>query len=38
MLAAPDYTQLVVDEVLVSQDKPLLVVLALGFGLLDSML
>jgi ATP-binding cassette subfamily B protein RaxB len=34
MLAAPYYTQLVVDEVLVSQDKPLLVVLALGFGLL----
>lgn len=34
VLAAPYYTQLVVDEVLVSQDKPLLVVLALGFGLL----
>jgi ATP-binding cassette subfamily B protein RaxB len=34
MLAAPYYTQLVVDEVLVSQDQPLLVVLALGFGLL----
>lgn len=33
-LASPYYTQLVVDEVLVSQDKPLLVVLALGFGLL----
>jgi len=33
MLAAPYYTQLVVDEVLVSFDKPLLVVLALGFGL-----
>lgn len=33
-LAAPYYTQLVVDEVLVSQDKPLLTVLALGFGLL----
>lgn len=33
-LAAPYYTQLVVDEVLVSQDQPLLVVLALGFGLL----
>ncbi|MEW5683130.1 MAG: peptidase domain-containing ABC transporter [Pseudomonadota bacterium] len=34
VLAAPYYTQLVVDEVLVSQDEPLLVVLALGFGLL----
>ena len=33
-LAAPYYTQLVVDEVLVSQDKPLLTALALGFGLL----
>ena len=33
-LASPYYTQLVVDEVLVSYDKPLLVVLALGFGLL----
>lgn len=33
MLAAPYYTQTVVDEVLVSFDKPLLVVLALGFGL-----
>lgn len=33
-LASPYYTQLVVDEVLVSQDKPLLLVLALGFGLL----
>lgn len=33
-LASPYYTQLVVDEVLVSQDKPLLTVLALGFGLL----
>ena len=33
MLAAPYYTQLVVDNVLVSFDKPLLVVLALGFGL-----
>ncbi|MDR6983042.1 ATP-binding cassette subfamily B protein RaxB [Rheinheimera pacifica] len=33
-LASPYYTQLVVDEVLVSQDKPLLMVLALGFGLL----
>ena len=34
MLAAPYYTQLVVDEVLVSEDKSLLVVLALGFGFL----
>lgn len=34
VLAAPYYTQLVVDEVLVSQDKPLLMVLALGFGLI----
>ena len=34
VIAAPYYTQLVVDEVLISQDKPLLVVLALGFGLL----
>jgi ATP-binding cassette subfamily B protein RaxB len=34
LLASPYYTQLVVDEVLVSQDQPLLVVLALGFGLL----
>ncbi|WP_027671224.1 peptidase domain-containing ABC transporter [Rheinheimera baltica] len=33
-LASPYYTQLVVDEVLVSQDKPLLTVLALGFGLI----
>ncbi|EGM79259.1 ABC-type bacteriocin/lantibiotic exporter with N-terminal double-glycine peptidase domain protein [Rheinheimera sp. A13L] len=33
-LASPYYTQLVVDDVLVSQDKPLLVVLALGFGLI----
>ncbi|MEH8017440.1 peptidase domain-containing ABC transporter [Rheinheimera muenzenbergensis] len=33
-LASPYYTQLVVDEVLVSQDKPLLSALALGFGLL----
>ena len=33
-LASPYYTQLVVDEVLVSHDKPLLMVLALGFGLL----
>ncbi|MEE2025802.1 peptidase domain-containing ABC transporter [Alkalimonas mucilaginosa] len=34
LLATPYYTQLVVDEVLISHDKPLLVVLALGFGLL----
>ena len=34
VLAAPYYTQLVVDDVLISQDKHLLVVLALGFGLL----
>jgi ATP-binding cassette subfamily B protein RaxB len=34
LLASPYYTQLVVDEVLISQDKPLLMVLALGFGLL----
>ena len=34
LLAAPYYTQLVVDEVLISQDKPLLIVLALGFGLI----
>ncbi|WP_404397705.1 peptidase domain-containing ABC transporter [Idiomarina loihiensis] len=34
MLAAPYYTQTVVDEVIVSYDQPLLVVLALGFGLL----
>lgn len=34
LLAAPYYTQTVVDEVVVSQDKPLLIVLALGFGLL----
>ena len=33
-LASPYYTQLVVDEVLVSHDKPLLMVLALGFSLL----
>ncbi len=33
-LAAPYYTQLVVDDVLVSHDKPLLIVLALGFGLI----
>jgi ATP-binding cassette subfamily B protein RaxB len=34
ILAAPYYTQLVVDEVLVSHDQPLLTVVALGFGLL----
>ncbi|MDP5188277.1 MAG: peptidase domain-containing ABC transporter [Alishewanella sp.] len=34
LLASPYYTQLVVDEVLISHDKPLLIVLALGFGLL----
>lgn len=34
LLAAPYYTQTVVDEVIVSHDKPLLVVLALGFGFL----
>ena len=34
LLASPYYTQLVVDEVLISHDQPLLVVLALGFGLL----
>ncbi|MEO3877470.1 peptidase domain-containing ABC transporter [Rheinheimera fenheensis] len=34
VLAAPYYLQLVVDDVLVSMDKPLLSVLALGFGLL----
>lgn len=34
LLAAPYYTQTVVDEVVVSYDKPLLIVLALGFGLL----
>src|SRR5690606_11106574 len=33
-LASPYYTQLVVDQVLVSQDKPLLTALALGFRLL----
>jgi ATP-binding cassette subfamily B protein RaxB len=32
-LASPYYTQLVVDEVIVSQDQPLLTALALGFGL-----
>jgi len=34
LLASPYYTQLVVDEVLISHDQPLLVLLALGFGLL----
>ena len=34
VLASPYYMQLVVDEVLVSADRPLLLVLALGFGLL----
>ena len=34
LLASPHYTQLVVDEVLISHDKPLLLVLALGFCLL----
>jgi len=34
VLAAPFYMQWVVDEVLISQDEPLAVVLALGFGLL----
>lgn len=33
-LAGPYYMQWVVDEVLISQDKPLLTVLAFGFGLL----
>ncbi|MGI2107724.1 peptidase domain-containing ABC transporter [Shewanella frigidimarina] len=33
-LVTPYYMQWVVDEVLISQDKPLLTVLALGFGLL----
>ncbi|WWL37392.1 peptidase domain-containing ABC transporter [Shewanella khirikhana] len=33
-LASPYYMQWVVDEVLLSQDKPLLTVLAIGFGLL----
>jgi ATP-binding cassette subfamily B protein RaxB len=33
-LVTPYYMQWVVDEVLISQDKPLLMVLALGFGLL----
>lgn len=34
MLAAPYYTQTVVDQVIVSYDQPLLVILALGFGVL----
>lgn len=34
VLAAPYYLQLVVDDVLVSMDQPLLAVLAMGFGLL----
>lgn len=34
MLASPYYMQLVVDEVLISSDRPLLTVLAFGFGLL----
>ncbi|MFC3123141.1 peptidase domain-containing ABC transporter [Agaribacter flavus] len=34
MIAAPYYTQLVVDEVLISHDTSLLIVLALGFGFL----
>jgi ATP-binding cassette, subfamily B, bacterial CvaB/MchF/RaxB len=33
-LVSPYYMQWVVDEVLISQDKPLLIVLALGFALL----
>ncbi|UXK09113.1 peptidase domain-containing ABC transporter [Shewanella putrefaciens] len=33
-LVTPYYMQWVVDEVLVSQDQPLLIVLAIGFGLL----
>ncbi len=33
-LASPYYMQWVVDEVLISHDKPLLTVLAIGFGLL----
>ena len=33
-LAMPYYMQWIVDEVLLSQDKPLLIVLAFGFGLL----
>jgi len=34
VLAAPYYLQLVVDDVLISMDQPLLYVLAMGFGLL----
>lgn len=34
LLASPYYMQLVVDDVLVSMDQPLLAVLALGFGLM----
>ena len=34
LLASPYYMQLVVDDVLVSMDQPLLTVLALGFGLM----
>ncbi|WP_394147718.1 peptidase domain-containing ABC transporter [Shewanella atlantica] len=33
-IVTPYYMQWVVDEVLISQDKPLLIVLAVGFGLL----
>ncbi len=33
-LVTPYYMQWIVDEVLISQDKPLLIVLAIGFGLL----
>ncbi len=33
-LASPFYTQIVVDDVIVSQDMSLLIILALGFGLL----
>lgn len=32
LLASPYYMQLVVDDVLISMDQPLLIVLALGFG------
>ncbi|MBL4941662.1 MAG: peptidase domain-containing ABC transporter [Colwellia sp.] len=34
-LATPYYMQWVVDEVLISHDRPLLIVLAIGFGLLS---
>lgn len=34
LLASPYYMQLVVDDVLISMDQPLLTVLALGFGLM----